>query len=219
MIRGTVALTTIAVLGVAGRTNAMPPPPPITVPGQQLGETRSEWIVPYVRYQHEGVVHPEDEDEDCGCCGVGRGSARWYSEDGDVLFELEGVSRSAGFLQIFEPQSKIIGLLPFWELSLPKKGVETGYIRATPTGRVLLHQHHPSKTEVAVDIYHEGRFVRTIGPFPGHGLGNLLHLDNSGAFTLLAGSHRTPDSNLVVKLFRTAPMMRNMGPAGTRSLY
>jgi hypothetical protein len=60
---------------------------------------------------------------------------------------------------------------------------------------VFLHKYHPSKTEVAVDIYHEGRFVRTVGPFPGRG---NVHLADSGAFALSTGGYETRDSIRVV---------------------
>jgi hypothetical protein len=194
-MRGYVAPALLAVmLLVAAPVHSRPPFAPIRAPGPHLGETKSEWLLPYVRYQLEGVVPWTDED--CGCCPVGVHSVKWYSEKGDVLHELTDVRRSVGFLH---HEKGFIGLWPYWEMPSPRKGNGEGSIRATPTGRVLLHLYHPTEMEVAVDVYRTGRLTRTIGPYPGvRPSPGRFELNDSGAFCLLIGDHQTPDSSLVV---------------------
>jgi hypothetical protein len=181
------ALCALALLA-AGSASSGPPPVHISAPGPTLGETRSEWLLPYVRYEVEGVVPWNDEP--CNCCPVGVHSVTWFSAEGKVLRDVRDVSRCAGFLQ---SQDNVIGLWPHWEMPEPRKGVGDGYICATPTGHVFVHQYHPSEREVAVDVYHEGRLVRTIGPYPGAtSYPARICPNDSGAAVLLTGDPRSP---------------------------
>ena len=196
-------------------------PSPVVAPGSVLGTTEAKWILPYVRLRKEGVFDPETADRN-GCCCGGRMSVEWFSRDGEPMFEIGDVGTGLGFLRKLEPAEesatddaastdrgeRIIGLDPYWELDLPKKGVRSRYITATPTTHVFLHLYHPTDTDVAVDVYRTGTLAETVGPFPDPGRTGV-RLADSGAFAVTLGSY---EQGALIEIVLVDPSGRQSRP-------
>ncbi len=148
-------------LGVAmfftPHADASRPPPPIRhLPGIQIGRTRTEWLGPYVS---------------ATCELVGRSgftSVRWFDADGKLIRDIQGQNMSThpGFISSYrDGVSTIYAVNSEWSFELPRKPGPAGYINASENSRTFIYQHHPEQGQIAIDVYVQGKFVETLGPF------------------------------------------------------
>ena len=175
---GVAVILLSAAVGLLALTRILagpPPPPPRRSPGSVKGRIRARWLAPYV-FAVSGTVGKTPIT-----------TVRWFNEKGEVVKELSGpgVSTGAGFVREYKQEkSTIHAINGSWSFALQKKGKRSGYIHATPDSRTFVHQFHPDKGQIAVDIYVQGKLAGTVGPFEQY-RGESVELGDDGSTVLV----------------------------------
>ncbi len=180
--------TLMAVVLASAVTAKPPPPSPVTMPGHLTNTVRTRWLAPYVTVTSTSVG------------GTGNTSVRWLTPDGKVKRELSGpnVGGQPGFVYDYGKGERVVhGVTGDWQFLLPKKPGDAPYITSSPDGRVFVHQFHPKKGQIAVDLYVAGKCVGSVGPFWQY-QGRSVQVADDGSIALLVWKDETKQVAQVV---------------------
>ena len=165
-----------SVLGLAPthRVSAGPPPGPIrTFPGTQEAWVRAGWIAPFV-YHSSCLVQGHSET-----------SVRWYDARGLVVKEVSGPRVTIGNGSVWERLGNgeiVHGLSPAWQLGLPDKpnpaNLPGNLNNLRANGNFCVHQYHAQSGQTVVDVYANGQFAGSAGPFFDHPFGEIQFGEN-----------------------------------------
>lgn len=158
-----------------------PLPAPKVMPGMKLGGLQMEWLGPFVSSSYVRVGNRRTHE------------VRWYSPEGKVLRSVSGanVSVHRSFVCDYDDDSKTIyGVNSPWAMPIPKNLNSGSYHTSTWDSRTYVVEHHPQKSQVAVDVYRDGKQLSTIGPYFQYG-GTSVHLNDSGSLVFLTWTDAT----------------------------
>jgi hypothetical protein len=114
-------------------------------------------------------------------------------------------------------------------MSEPRRKAVAQAATASVTGHVYVHQYWPDSSHVNLDIYRQGRFERTLGPYPGScRLAGRMFVEPTGAISMPMAFDRGADSTSAVlhgkdgEFFVTVPMEArevHASPSGRRAVF
>ena len=153
-----------------------PPPQQRKLPGASKGSLASRWLAPYVSATLERV-------------GSGWSArVRWFDAEGRVRKELAGraLGTQPGFVHTQVSGEMVVHAVNGdWKFVLPRKGIpDDAYVTSTVDSRVFVHEWHPDRERIGVDVYVDGKLAGTIGPYLQYRRGNV-QLGATGSLGLL----------------------------------
>ena len=106
-----------------------PPPQPIELPGEKLGEARTTWIAPWVSHTVFRVG------------GGWSGTIRWHDRAGDVVRRVEALLSISGHVPVPRGGRLVyLALNGDWGVTLEDRPGSDRYVTGTRDSRTLIHQ-------------------------------------------------------------------------------
>jgi hypothetical protein len=119
------------------------------LPGVSRGKLETYWIAPHVRVS----------------TAFGRTTVAWFSKDGNIQRQTEASGIEPGFISVTAQKGSgetIWGVNEDWQITLPVRVGESGYITSTPDSRVFIEEFHPEYGLIALNIYLHGKLTTTV---------------------------------------------------------
>jgi hypothetical protein len=159
------------------------PPPsqwPSDLPGASGGRIDTYWVAPYVQAATE----------------FGKTTMTWFAKDGNIEHQTAVSDIQPGFVDILGRPQMIQGINEDWQITLPRGPSDmglAGYITSTADSRVFVHERHPKRGQIALDIYLHGKRVNTIGPFWQYSVSDVVLNDDGSTAFLIAQTNMQCD--------------------------